>query len=112
LRRAKENGTGAGKSLVPRETCTNGALIMWTLVNASYGIAMGQRPTGVVETGRGMTPDIDGSTRERSPRPNSIPMRWARSCLRAFATVTAGIGRHRALAGINTGSRYAKMRAD
>ena len=29
---------------------TNGARPMWTLVNASYGIAMGQRPAGVAQS--------------------------------------------------------------
>ena len=53
---------------------------MWTLVNASYGIAMGQRPTSPAETGGGRTVHFDDSPM-RVFHPACVHARWRPSLL-------------------------------
>jgi hypothetical protein len=56
---------------------TNGALPMWSLVNASYGIAMGQRPAGTAETSRHRrsSPPVGAAMLSSDPRLEATQLR-------------------------------------
>ena len=69
---------------------------MWDLVNASYGIAMGQRPAGARHTEQKRAPESGDPLSIRSPRMRSISALCVPLVLRVVATMTAGVDRHRA----------------
>ena len=75
---------------------------MWSLVNASYGIAMGQRPTGTEPPTSSRAPRSRARAQERPSQIDPVGARRACAVLRILVAALASPAQLRALAGSRT----------